>query len=157
MNSKFKINPLNKDVFSRFWRMSTPELNAIGAYLFNADECPCYPCRVSLTDAQVGERVLALSYEHHPQNSPYRATGPIFIRANAQTATLTDNEVPDMLKHRLLSLRGYNDKHLMIEAETMMGTDLEVGIAKQFSNSSVSYIHLHNAAPGCFNCSVTRS
>jgi len=39
----------------------------------------------------------------------------------------------------------------------VMGTDLEVGIAKQFSNSSVSYIHLHNAAPGCFNCSVTRS
>jgi len=157
MNTSFKINPLVSDGFLHFWSMSTSELKAIGAYIFNSDECPCYPCRVSLEDAPVGERVLALSYEHHPENSPYRATGPIFIRENALTATLKENEVPTMLRHRLLSVRGYNDKNLMIEADTMVGTDLEAGIAKQFSNSSVSYIHLHNAAPGCFNCSVTRS
>ena len=66
--------------------MSERELTDQGAYLFESDEYPCYPCRVSLIDAKLGEIVLAVSHEHHGENSAYRASGPIFVRQDADTA-----------------------------------------------------------------------
>jgi hypothetical protein len=156
MNINFQIKALQKTNFSCFFSMTEAELAASGAYLFNSDQCPCYPCRVSLTDAAVGEKVLALSFEHLPVNSPYRASGPIFVRELSTTASPEINEIPEMLRHRTLSLRGYSDKNLMIEADTVDGKKLEAAIVQQFSNTAVSYLHVHNAGPGCFNCKVER-
>lgn len=153
----FQLHGLDKSIFAKYFDMTAAELEAHAAYLFEADECPCYPCRVSLTDAQVGETVLALSYTHHDAEGPYHSSGPIFIRKNAVAANLKVNEIPDMLKHRQLSLRGYSSESLMIEADTVSGKDLRAALANQLENSSVQYLHIHNAGPGCFNCAVTRS
>ena len=157
MDRNFQINSLDGKNFKKYFSMPASELSSIGAYLFNADECPCYPCRVSLTDADIGESVLAISYEHHPALSPYHSVGPIFIRKDAQMYVPEKNEIPAMLRHRLLSVRGYNSNGLMIGADTNEGNDIETILVEQFHNASVEYIHIHNAAPGCFNCSVTRA
>ncbi len=157
MNADFQITPLSSKLFSFYFKMNTEELRDIGAYLFQSDEFPCYPCRVSLTDAKVGESVLALGYEHHAVQSPYRSSGPIFVRANAVEAKLAANEIPEMLTHRLLSVRGYSDKGLMVAAETKHGSDLESVLRQQFQMDSVDYIHIHNAGPGCFNCVARRA
>ena len=37
-----------------------------------ADRKPGFPCRVSLVDAEIGESVLLVNYEHLPAASPYR-------------------------------------------------------------------------------------
>jgi len=153
----FQLHGLDESVFSRYFEMTAAELVSHDAYLFEADQCPCYPCRVSLTDALVGETVLALSYKHHDAEGPYHSSGPIFVRKNAVAATLKMNEIPGMLKHRQLSLRGYSAKSLMIEADIVSGKDLQSALASQFENSCVKYLHIHNAGAGCFNCSVTRS
>jgi len=152
----FQVHGLNGSMFARYFEMSTSELEAHDAYLFEADECPCYPCRVSLVDAQVGETVLALSFKHHNAKGPYHSSGPIFIRKNAVNANLSVQEIPKMLRHRELSVRGYNARSLMIEGGTVFGEKLETVIVQQLSNSEVDYIHIHNAGPGCFNCAVTR-
>lgn len=157
MHSDFIISGLDYDLFSKYFEMTESELKSIGAYIFLSDECPCYPCRVSLEDAEVGDRVLAIAYDHHSANSPYSSSGPVFIRKNTQVATLEKNTIPVMLRHRLLSIRGYNDAALMIEADTIAGKDLESVLYSQFANKSVEYIHIHNASPGCFNCSVNRT
>ncbi len=157
MATSFQFHALSKEIFSEYFAMNTKELKEIGAYIFTADESPCYPCRVSLTDALIGESVLAISYEHNPVSSPYRSAGPIFVRAEAMDATHGQNEIPDMLNHRLLSIRGYSSVDRMIEAETVSGKDLERTLHHQFSNENVAYIHIHNAGPGCFNCAVTRA
>jgi hypothetical protein len=34
---------------------------------------------------------------------------------------------------------------------------LEDTIRDFFTDASISYLHLHNAAPGCFNCAVQRA
>jgi len=157
MLNDFIVRALDKNEFSTYFDMSAQELADRGAYLFEADQCPCYPCRVSLIDARVGETVLALSYEHHGENSPYRSSGPIFVRQIADTAKLGKNEIPEMLRHRLLSVRGYDADKLMIEADTTIGSDLEALLIQFFENNKVQYIHVHNAGPGCFNCLVKRA
>lgn len=157
MNSNYIITALEYEKYSKYFEFSEFDLESIGAYIFTSDECPCYPCRVSLEDARVGERVLAISYEHHSGPGPYKSAGPIFIRERATTVTLGKNVIPEMLRHRLLSVRGYDSKSLMIEADTVMGSELESVLSNQLNNNLVSYIHIHNSGPGCFNCSVSRA
>ncbi len=157
MNIDFQIEALEKQKFSKYFKMTGSELGKIGAYLFSADQNPYYPCRVSLSDAAPGESVLALSYEHHPKASPYRSSGPIFVRENAESAGLQPNEIPEMFRHRLLSIRGYSSQNIMIEADVIAGTALENAMNQQFLNSEVDYLHIHNAGPGCFNCVVRKA
>lgn len=157
MNTELNITALDHNLFTKYFDMSKAELESIGAYLFVADKNPCYPCRVSLQDAEVGETVLAIPYEHHPVRSPYRSTGPIFIRKGVKTAKLGVNEIPKMLRHRLLSIRGYNSASLMVEGDAAAGEELESVLEKQFENTDVKYIHIHNAGPGCFNCEVKKA
>jgi hypothetical protein len=45
----------------------------------------------------------------------------------------------------------------MCDAAIFQGEDnLIKGINSFFENPEISYIHIHNANPGCFNCSVER-
>lgn len=157
MNMSFQFNALEKKLFTDYFTMTDAELDSAGVVMIEVDASPCYPCRVSLQDAVIGERILAISFEHHAVNSPYRSTGPIFVREIAETAALAVNQVPKMLRHRLLSVRGYDSKHMMIEADTTMGNDIETVLHTRLANKRVEYIHIHNAGPGCFNCTVTRA
>ena len=40
---------------------------------------PTFPCRVSLTDREIGERVLLLNHVSHDVANPYRASHAIFV------------------------------------------------------------------------------
>ncbi len=157
MTIKFLIKALTKNNFHELMLKEDEELKDSHAVWLTVDADPGYPCRVSLSDAKIGERVLALSFCHHNVDSPYRASGPIFVREKAQMAKLDINEVPEMLRHRLLSVRSYNSGNLMVGAEVVHGKELKSAIDRQFQNSDVEYIHIHNANPGCFNCSVYRA
>ena len=120
------------------------------------DEKPSYPCRVSLEDADIGEEVILIPYEHHSVTSPYKARGPIFIRKNAKNSNLAINEIPSILTHRLLSLRVYDKNAMMIDAYTIEGKELVGTINDIFNNEKAVYIHIHNSSPGCYNCEVKR-
>ena len=37
------------------------------------------------------------------------------------------------------------------------GVSLEDAIGKYFSDPKVGYLHIHNAGPGCYNCTVRRA
>jgi hypothetical protein len=43
------------------------------------------PCRVSLTDAQPGDEILLVNYEHHPVDSPYRRRYAVYVRKDERT------------------------------------------------------------------------
>ncbi len=45
---------------------------------------------------------------------------------------------------------------MMIEAKTLEGKDIRNEIKVIFSNEMASYIQIHNANPGCYNCQVNR-
>jgi len=88
MNTELNVIALDHNLFTKYFDMTSDELESRGGYLFVADETQCYPCRVSLQDAEIGETVLAINHEHHSVQSPYRSTGPIFVRKGAKTAEL---------------------------------------------------------------------
>jgi len=155
MQTQFIIKPLSHNTFSHLMQLSQSELAMHNAKWISVDSKPGYPCRVSLAEASVGERVLAIPFYHHDVDSPYRASGPIFVREHANTADIKPNHIPEILKQRLLSLRAYNSKNMMCDAAIFQGEEnLIKGIKNFFENTEIAYIHIHNANPGCFNCSV---
>ena len=157
MNARFRLVALPYQPFAPLFERSDTELLAMGARRLVVDEKPGTPCRVSLADAEVGETVLLLPFTHHDVASPYRASGPIFVRRGAKTATPAVNEIPVMFRHRLLSLRAYDAGAMLVGSEVLEGRDLEAGIARLFADGNARYLHVHNARPGCYNCRVDRA
>lgn len=154
--SSFQIVGLDYEPFRAMFSMSAAQLRAIRASRQVASANPGFPCRVSLQDAQVGEDLILLPYEHHAVDSPYRSSGPIFVRRDAREASLAPGELPGCLPGRLLSLRAYDAGHLMVAATVCAGRAVADEIGRHFAQSAVAYIHLHNAKPGCFSCAVHR-
>ena len=157
MQSNFQFVALPIENFSHLFSMNDEEFQSHGARRMNVDSHPGYPCRVSLMDATVGERVILTPFTHHDVISPYQSAGPIFVRENAQTARPPVNEIPVMFHHRLLSVRAYDEAAMMKNARVVEGEALEEIIRDLFASESISYLHIHNAGPGCFNCMVQRA
>jgi len=152
----FQISALPRHTFEELFTLDDDALAARGAKRYVADRTPGFPCRVSLEDAQPGERVLLVPFCHQPERSPYRASGPVFVRESAVTATPEPNAVPALLRSRTLSVRAYDTGHLMIDADVLDGRDLESVLTRMFSREAVAYAHIHFAKPGCFACRVDR-
>ena len=80
--SSFRLVGLAAENFEPFFAMSDAELAALGARRVRRRRAaPAFPCRVSLADAEVGDELLLLPFEHLSTRSPYRASGPVFVRA----------------------------------------------------------------------------
>jgi hypothetical protein len=153
----FQISSLRRGDFDEWLSLDDNQLARRGARRFVVDRKPGFPCRVSLADAEPGERVILLPYCHQPADSPYRACGPIFVREAAATALLAPGTVPDLLRSRLLSVRAYDVDHLMAEADVVDGRELESCLARMLERPAVAYAHIHFARPGCFACRVDRA
>jgi hypothetical protein len=157
MNATFRFVALAHESFAPLFKLGDAELAARHARRMIVDEKPGFPCRVSLADAEPGETVLLLPFVHHAAASPYRGEGPIFVREGARTARPELGEIPLMFRHRLLSLRAYDETGMMRDAEVVKGDALADAIGRAFGDPRVGYLHLHNAGPGCYNCTVIRA
>lgn len=157
MRTDFQFVALPVEHFIHLFSMNDSHLASLGARRMTVDAQPGFPCRVSLMDASVGERVILTHFQHHATNSPYQAAGPIFVRETAETSEFAVNEIPVMFKHRLLSVRAYDESAIMKGARVVEGRILEETIRDFFTDEAISYLQIHNAAPGCFNCTVQRA
>ncbi|CAN5474743.1 DUF1203 domain-containing protein [soil metagenome] len=157
MAHSFQILGLDHEQFEPLFLLSDEQLKEHGATRCVAAESPGYPCRISLEDAGVGEELLLLPYLHQPAASPYRASGPIFVRRGATQRNLGVGEVPSYVSSRLMSIRAYDAAHMMVAAGVCEGVLTAQEIEKYFGNDQVAYIHLHNARQGCFSCQVVRA
>jgi uncharacterized protein DUF1203 len=153
----FQISGLSRQQFQGFFDLDDDELAARGAKRYVADKKPGFPCRVSLADADPGEKVILLPFSHQPSSTPYQAIGPIFVREAAQDCLLGPNQVPDLLRTRLLSVRAYDAENILTDADVVEGNEIEMLLHRFFDNPLVSYLHVHFARPGCFACRVDRS
>lgn len=156
MTNNFRLVALDKKLFSDLFDLSENELEKKGIRKMVVDEFPGFPCRVSLADAEIGEEVILLNFEHHNVGSPYKSGGPIFVRKATETAFPEINEIPKMFNHRLLSIRGFDKEATMIFADVTSGDNLKEKINQILDNQTIEYLHIHNAKPGCYNCLVTR-
>ena len=153
----FRAVGLPLSSFEPLFALGNEDLTARGMQRMIADAKPGFPCRVTLEDAEPGECVLLLPFEHQPAGSPYRASGPIFVRESARAPFDEVDVVPPVLRGRLLSFRGYDEADCIVEADVVSGDDAEEAIAKFFARDDVRYLHVHNAKRGCFACKIERA
>ena len=156
MNS-FQLTGLPARAFAPLFSLSDTELAAINARRVIADGKPGFPCRISMADADIGDELLLLPYEHQPAATPYRASGPIFVRRDVAEKHLSAGELPAYVTSRRISLRAFGTDHEIIDAEVCDGDKLKDGILKAFADPQVDYLHLHHAGRGCYFCRVDRA
>src|SRR5271166_2277911 len=114
MTMSFRITGLPSEQFAHLFQLSDEQLAAQGAIRRMADSrTPGYPCRISLTDAQEGDELLLVNYEHHPVHSPYRMRFAVYVRNGEQTYDAVD-QVPEQLRIRKLAVRSFGSNAMML-------------------------------------------
>jgi len=156
MNTNFRIVGLPRVQFEPLFSLTEQELAAKGARRVIADAKPGFPCRIGLADAEIGETVILLPFTHHDVDSPYRASGPIFVRENATEAQLASGEIPEVVMSRKMSVRAYDRNATMVDSAIIPGAEIGAQIEKLFAKPKIEYLHLHNAGAGCYSCKVER-
>ncbi len=107
-----------------------------------------------MQDAEVGETVILLNYEHLSVDTPYCAKAAIFVRQNADQANLQINELPQSFLDRIVAARAFDKEGMMVDADLAEGSEQTVMIERLLSLPNVDYIHLHWAKFGCFAAKV---
>ena len=153
----FQLVGLRPEPFAPLFTLTDRELAEMSARRVVAEESGRYPCRISLVDVEKGAELLLLPYSHQPARSPYKASGPIYIRKGAEQQILDIGRVPEYVSSRLISVRAYDAEDIMIGADVCDGRNVAAEIENQFANAEVRYIHLHNAKRGCYSCLVKRA
>jgi len=152
----YKITSLELNRFNHLFGLDEQALAEKGVQRMTVTDKPGYPCRVTLQDAEIGESVLLLNYEHLPVDSPYRSAHALFVRENATQSVSFENEIPAYLRNRQLSVRSFDTSGNMVGADTCDGSELEAVIERLFADRSADYLHVHNAARGCYLARVDR-
>jgi len=152
----FRIRGLDPELFARLHSLAGADLAERGAERVVVEARHAAPCRVSLDDAEPGETVILVGYDHQPANTPYHQQGPIFVRETRRRFDAVD-VLPPAMARRTLSLRGFDAKHMMVDADLVEGADAAALIERLFANPGVAYIHAHYARRGCFAAAVDRA
>ena len=118
-----------------------------GALRVRVDKPNSYPCRRCLQDGEPGETMLLCSYDPFIGQSPYSGPGPIYVH-DRDCAPFDGADVPDQLTRRLLSVRAYDENHMLVDADVIEGAELPESAERLLRDAS--YLHVHNARPGCF-------
>jgi hypothetical protein len=153
----YRITGLDPAPYKPLFGLTDAELAKRGIVRMTVNAKPSFPCRVSLTDRDVGERVLLLNHVSHDVANPYRATHAIFITEGADAPAEYVDQVPPVFETRVLSLRGFDADGMMAEAVLTQPGEADVGIRKLFANPKIATIHAHNAARGCFSAKIERN
>ncbi len=150
----FRIQGLPAEQFAPLFALSDAELAQRGAVRQIADGPR--PCRISLTDAKPGDELILLNYEHHTVASPYRMRFAIYVRQGEEAFDAVD-VVPEQLRKRVLAVRAFDGKGMMVGWELIDGAKLEEAIDTLLADPRTAYLHVHFAAPGCYAARVMRA
>jgi Protein of unknown function (DUF1203) len=153
----FTVRGLTPEPFQGLFDLSDDELEKRRAKRYIADRKPGFPCRVSLQDAEAGDEVILTNFTHLPSESPYRSTHAVFVRKAATAAAVYTDSLPEMLCSRLLSVRAFDAKDMLVGADVIEGDRTEEVIARFFEDPAVEFLHVHFAKPGCYACRIDRA
>lgn len=153
----FQISALPAARFSHLYGLGDGALRAQGVRVMTAETDFGFPCRVSLSDAPAGTRMLLMNYEHLDTDTPYRSRHAIFVADGASEARPAVGEMPEQLRRRLLSIRAFGADDMMLDADVVEGTEAEELIARLFANPWAMYLHVHFARRGCYGARVERA
>ena len=153
----YQLRGLEPALFEKLFDLDDAALAGRGMRRMRVDKPVGFPCRISLEDAPVGEDVLLLPFMHQDSRSPYRASGPVFVRQGRAQAARIVNELPTYLTLRPLSVRAYDAADEMVDAEVVDGREAAPLIERYLARAEVAYLHVHFARRGCYACRVERA
>jgi Protein of unknown function (DUF1203) len=152
----YVVKGLDPEPYAELFGLPDDELAKRGVVRMKVADAT-FPCRVSLTDREIGESVLLLNHVSHDVANPYRASHAIFVTETDQQAAEYVDKVPPVFKPRVLSLRGFDKDGMMAEAILTQPGEADAGIRKLFANPAIQTIHAHNATRGCFSARIERN
>ena len=152
----YRIKGIDPAPYRHLFGLSDEELESRGVVRMTVSD-PTFPCRVSLTDRAIGEKVLLLNHVSHDVANPYRATHAIFVTETEQEPAEYIDEVPPVFEPRILSLRAFDKDGMMADAMLTQPGEADAGIRKLFENPAIEMIHAHNAGRGCFSAKIERN
>ena len=153
----FRISGLSPEPFRHLYGASDEELAVQGAIRYVADKKPGFPDRIAMRDVDIGEPILLLNHVCQPANTPYQATHAIFVAERSETTYDRIDEIPEVMRARIMSLRAFDAEHMMIDADLAEGAEVEPLIRRLLANPKVAYIHAHNANRGCYSGKIERA
>lgn len=153
----FRITGLDPRPFIHLYDLDETALEARRVVRVRASDDTGYPERIELRNARRGESLLLLNYTHQPADTPFRSSHAIFIREGATVAYDAFDEIPEPLRVRTISLRGFDSKHYIADARVVHGDQLADAIEQLFGLDKVSYLHAHYAGYGCYAARVDRA
>lgn len=152
----YRITGINPVPYRRLFGLSEEELASEGIVRMTVTQKPSFPCRVSLLDRDIEESVLLLNHVSHDVANPYRASHAIFVTEGADEPAEFVDAVPPVFEGRVLSLRGFDQHDMMVDAILTQPGETDAGIRKLFENPAIETIHAHNAVRGCFSAKIER-
>lgn len=153
---QYRIAGLKADPFIHLFGQSDAYLKRYGAIRQPVESYPGYPDRISLRDIPAGETALLINHIYQPADTPYFGTHAIFIREGCTEQGIYINQLPEVLTRRMLSVRAYDEKHFLRQADICEGQRAEELIERFFTDPQISYLQIHNAKQGCYACCAER-
>jgi hypothetical protein len=153
----FRITGLPASEFAHLAGASDERLRELGALRVRIDAPHSAPDRISLRDAQPGETVILLNYEHQAAATPYRSRHAIYVVEGEQRTFDAVDTVPDVMRRRMLSLRAFDASGMMVDADLADGREVEPLIERLLADPRTAYIHAHYAKRGCFAARIGRA
>ena len=151
------IRGLSAETFRPLFALGEAALAQRNAVAVTADASGGFPCRVSLRDAEEGERLILVNHVSNESATPFRASHAIYVREAAEQAAAFQDEVPHCLDRRILSLRGFDSAGMLRSARLSMAGEAKPAIAALLAEPGIAVIHAHSAAAGCFLARIERN
>ncbi|MEJ6389763.1 DUF1203 domain-containing protein [Gymnodinialimonas ulvae] len=153
----FRIRGLEAHPFTHLYGLPDAELANHGAKRHIADRPNALPDRITMRDAEPGDAMILLNHTYQTARSPYHGTHAIFVKEGATVPYDAIDEIPPVMVHRLLSLRGFDASDMIAEGRVVEGRVAAAAINDMFEHPAIRYIHAHNAGHGCFSGLVERA
>jgi hypothetical protein len=151
----FTVHGLSPEPFLPLYGLSDGELAKRRARRVVANGA-AFPERIEMRDAQPGETLLLVNFEHQTADTPFRSSHAIYVREGA-TESWSGDHLPEVLRKRLLSLRGFSADGMLVDGDVIEGAAAETVIERFFKDPKVDYIHVHAARHGCYLARIDRA
>jgi hypothetical protein len=120
-----------------------------------ASRCPCRHC---LGYGRDGETLLLGSYHLPRPRGVYWTPSPIFLHAAPCTRYDRANDIPEIVRGALVSVRAYDaeDQCLYDLGQVAQGTEVDEPLRRALDDRRTAFVNIHTAKPGCLLCRVER-
>ncbi|HYJ82280.1 MAG TPA: DUF1203 domain-containing protein [Allosphingosinicella sp.] len=152
----YRIEGLEREAYAGLLGLTDGDLAKRGARRVIADSKPGFPCRVTLEDAEPGERLILFNHVSHDVPTPFRSAYAVYVREGAGEPARFVDETPPVFAGRALGLRGFDGEGMLRGALLALPGEADAGIRALFERPEIATIHAHNAAAGCFAAKIVR-